>query len=89
MGISSILGSIFGGAQVASGPSAAELQAQQEAAAQKERDRIRMENEAKKKTDEDTALAKQSEDEAKRRAFAGGLTEVGDEEERRKYLKKV
>jgi hypothetical protein len=80
------MGKILAGAPK-SGPSAAELQAQQEAAAQRERDRIAAETAKKKMEDDQKAVADIQTQESKRRAFAGQLATEDDEKNRRKFLK--
>jgi len=80
------MGKIFAPKQK-SGPSAAELQAAQDAAAQRERDRMAA-DEAKKKADtEAKAVADLQAQESQRRAFAGALAGEEDTEEKRRFLK--
>jgi len=82
------MGKIFGGApKQQSGPSAAELQAAQDAAAQRERDRIASEEAKKKAETEQKAVADLQAQESQRRAFAGQLAGEEDAEEKRRFLK--
>ena len=83
---------ILGGAP--KGPSAADLEAQrkaaedaQNAAIEKERERLAAESAAKAEEEKKNALASLTESESKRRAFAGTLTAEGDDSNRRKFLK--
>lgn len=71
------MGSIF---KPKKGPSQEELQAAQEAAAQRERERLKAESDQK-------AVADLEAQESKRRAFAGQLANEDDKEQRRKFLK--
>ncbi len=70
-----------------SGPSAAELQQAQDAAAQRERDRIASDTAKKKMEDETKAVADLQAQESQRRAFAGQLASTDDTEEKRRFLK--
>ncbi len=78
---------IFGGAKQKAGPSAAELQQAQNAAAQKERDRMAAEQAKTKADTEAKAVSDLQEAESRRRAFAGQLAGPEDEEEKRRFLK--
>lgn len=77
MGVSSLLG------KTPKGPSQAELKAQQDKAAQEERQKIAAETAAK----ENRATA-QRQEASQRVAFTNAIVQ-DDEETRRKYLKKV
>lgn len=89
MGLGGIAGLLMGGGgqQKQSGPSAAELQAAQNAAAQTERDRIAQEQAKAKADTEAKAVADLQSAESQRRAFAGSLAGEEDDEQRRKFLK--
>ena len=78
---------ILGGGAPKAGPSAAELQQAQDAAAQRERDRIASEDAKKKADTEQKAVADLQAQESQRRAFAGQLAGVDDTEEKRRFLK--
>lgn len=69
------------------GPSRAELQAQQEAAAEKERQRLQQEKADK----EQQALSELKKQESKRAAFVGQLNQSIDEENqgRKKFLRGI
>lgn len=69
------------------GPSAAELQQAQNAAAQRERDRMASEQAVKKADNEAKAVSDLQARESQRRAFAGSLAAEDDQEERRRFLK--
>jgi hypothetical protein len=84
------MGNPFKKPKIPKGPSASELRAREEAARQKERDRIAQENaaaDAKKQQDAEAAMA---EKESRRQAFAGQLAGVAeDEDERKRFLRGV
>lgn len=75
------MGSLFGGA-----PSQAKIQAQQEAAAERERLKIEQETAANAAKDRVAGTKAAVDAESKRRAFSGALTEAGDEKERKRFL---
>ena len=78
------MGKLFGAPK---SPNAAQLQAAQDAAASRERDRMAA-DEAKKKAETDAkAVADLQAQESKRRAFAGQLAAEDDTEEKRRFLK--
>jgi hypothetical protein len=69
------------------GPSAAEIRAAQEAAAQRERERVAQEEAERKAAAEKKALADLQERESQRQAFAGQLSAEDDTTQRRRFLK--
>lgn len=69
------------------GPSQQELQAAQESAAARERERIAAEEARKKMESDQKAVADLQAQESRRRAFAGQLATEDDTEQRRKFLK--
>ncbi len=81
-----IIGALTG-AKPKSGPSVAELQQAQNAAAQRERDRMAAAEATKKADAEKKAVSDLQAQESQRRAFAGQLAAEDDEEERRRFLK--
>lgn len=79
---------LLGGAS--KGPSAADIQAQAEAAAKKERDRLTAEQAVKDQAAQDKNIADLNQQEAKRAAFSGFLSATEDEDVgRKKFLKGV
>lgn len=74
-----------------SGPSAAEIQAQQEAAAKAERQRLEAEQAQKDQEAKEKALKDLQDQEAKRAAFVGQLQQgIGEDDAgRKKFLKGV
>lgn len=73
-----------------SGPSAAEIQRQADVAATKERKRLEQEQMIKDQAAKDKNLAALKDQEAKRAAFAGVLSQAGEEDAgRKKFLKGV
>ena len=81
---------IFSAPKQKSGPSAAEIQAQADAAAAAERKRLADEQAAKDAAAKDKNLAELKNQEAKRAAFAGVLSAAEEEDAgRKKFLKGV
>lgn len=69
-------------------PSAAEIARREDAARQRERDRIAQEDAARKAEQQQKAEAALAELESRRQAFAGQLTGLNeDEDERKKFLR--
>jgi hypothetical protein len=82
------MGGIFGGRS--KGPSAAEIQAQADAAAKKERDRLTAEQQVKDQAAQAKNLSDLQQQEAKRAAFSGFLSATEEEDAgRKKFLKGV
>jgi hypothetical protein len=73
--------------KVPKGPSAAEVRQREEAARQRERDRMAQEDAARKAEQQQKAEADLAEKESRRQAFAGQLVQEGDDEERKRFLK--
>lgn len=73
-----------------SGPSAAELQAQQEAAAKRERERLQAEQTAQEQQKKDETAKAMQDKESRRKAFSASLAaEDEDESQRKKFLQGV
>lgn len=76
----------MGGFFAPKGPNPAEMQAAQEAAAKKERDRLAQEEFAKTTAEEDKLKKTMADAESRRRAFTGTFEKQGDNTQRRRYL---
>lgn len=79
---------LFGAPKVPKGPSPEEIRQREEAARQRERDRLAQEEAARKAEAQQKAEADLAAKESRRQAFAGQLTGVNeDEDERKRFLK--
>lgn len=82
------MGNPFKKPKVPKGPSIQEIQAREEAARQAERERLQREEAERKAQEQADAEAAVAKKESQRKAFAGALSTVGeDEDERKRFLK--